>query len=50
MKYDVIIIGAGSIGMVASSSAVGQALSNLIISGKNDIDISQFSINRFKRE
>jgi N-methyl-L-tryptophan oxidase len=29
------------------SSAVGQALSNLIISGKNDVDISQFAINRF---
>lgn len=31
------------------SSAVGQALSNLIISGKNDVDISQFSIGRFKK-
>ncbi|MDT8861152.1 N-methyl-L-tryptophan oxidase [Alkalihalobacillus sp. MEB130] len=31
------------------SSAVGQALSNLIVSGKNDIDLSPFSIKRFSK-
>jgi N-methyl-L-tryptophan oxidase len=31
------------------SSAVGEALCNLIISGKNDVDISQFSIKRFEK-
>lgn len=29
------------------SSAVGQALSNLIISGENDVDLAPFSIDRF---
>lgn len=47
-KYSNIAIAAGFSGHgFKFSSAVGQALSNLIISGKNDIDISQFSINRF---
>ncbi|WP_205418589.1 hypothetical protein [Paraliobacillus sediminis] len=58
MDYDVIIIGAGSMGMAAGfsghgfkfSSAVGQVLSDLIISGKNEIDISRFSIKRFINE
>lgn len=50
-KYSNVAIAAGFSGHgFKFSSAVGQALSNLIISGKNDIDISQFSINRFKRE
>ncbi|MFF2890149.1 N-methyl-L-tryptophan oxidase [Paenibacillus sp. NPDC057967] len=47
-KYPNIAIAAGFSGHgFKFSSAVGQALSNLIISGKNDIDISPFSINRF---
>lgn len=50
-KYSNVAIAAGFSGHgFKFSSAVGQALSNLIISGKNDIDISQFSINRFKEE
>jgi N-methyl-L-tryptophan oxidase len=50
-KYSNVAIAAGFSGHgFKFSSAVGQALSNLIISGENDIDISQFSINRFKRE
>ncbi|KKI89011.1 methyltryptophan oxidase [Bacillus sp. SA1-12] len=49
-KYSNVVIAAGFSGHgFKFSSAVGQALSNLIISGKNDIDISQFSINRFKK-
>lgn len=47
-KYSNVAIAAGFSGHgFKFSSAVGQALGNLIISGKNDIDISQFSINRF---
>jgi N-methyl-L-tryptophan oxidase len=47
-KYSNVAIAAGFSGHgFKFSSAVGHALSNLIISGKNDIDISQFSINRF---
>lgn len=47
-KYSNVAIAAGFSGHgFKFSSAVGQALSNLIISGKNEIDISQFSINRF---
>ncbi|KMJ54988.1 methyltryptophan oxidase, partial [Bacillus sp. LL01] len=47
-KYSNVAIAAGFSGHgFKFSSAVGQALSNLITSGKNDIDISQFSINRF---
>jgi len=50
-KYSNVAIAAGFSGHgFKFSSAVGQALSNLIISGENDIDISQFSLNRFKRE
>ncbi|WP_319941511.1 FAD-dependent oxidoreductase [Metabacillus sediminilitoris] len=50
-KYSNVAIAAGFSGHgFKFSSAVGQALSNLIISGRNDIDISQFSINRFNRE
>jgi N-methyl-L-tryptophan oxidase len=46
-KYSNIAIAAGFSGHgFKFSSAVGQALSNLIISGKNDIDISQFSLDR----
>jgi N-methyl-L-tryptophan oxidase len=49
-KYSNVAIAAGFSGHgFKFSSAVGQALSNLIISGKNEIDISQFSINRFKK-
>jgi N-methyl-L-tryptophan oxidase len=49
-KYPNVAIAAGFSGHgFKFSSAVGQALSNLIISGRNDIDISQFSINRFKK-
>ncbi len=48
-KYSNVAIAAGFSGHgFKFSSAVGQALSNLIISGKNDVDISQFSINRFR--
>ncbi|OLS35882.1 N-methyl-L-tryptophan oxidase [Bacillus sp. MRMR6] len=48
-KYSNVAIAAGFSGHgFKFSSAVGQALSNLITSGKNDIDISQFSLNRFK--
>jgi N-methyl-L-tryptophan oxidase len=44
-KYRNVAIAAGFSGHgFKFSSAVGQALSNLIISGKNDIDISQFSL------
>jgi N-methyl-L-tryptophan oxidase len=44
-KYSNVAIAAGFSGHgFKFSSAVGQALSNLIISGKNEIDISQFSI------
>ncbi|OBZ19414.1 N-methyltryptophan oxidase [Bacillus sp. FJAT-27264] len=44
-KYPNIAIAAGFSGHgFKFSSAVGQALSNLIISGKNDIDISHFSL------
>lgn len=32
------------------ASAVGEALSNLIIKGKTDLDITPFAINRFNRE
>jgi len=47
-KYSNVAIAAGFSGHgFKFSSAVGQALSNLIISGKSEIDISQFSINRF---
>ncbi|WP_145950171.1 N-methyl-L-tryptophan oxidase [Paenibacillus sp. Y412MC10] len=47
-KYPNVAIAAGFSGHgFKFSSAVGQALSNLIVSGKNDIDISQFSLNRF---
>ncbi len=47
-KYTNVAIAAGFSGHgFKFSSSVGQALSNLIISGKNEIDISQFSINRF---
>nr|WP_246421449.1 N-methyl-L-tryptophan oxidase [Texcoconibacillus texcoconensis] len=47
-KYSNVAIAAGFSGQgFKFSSAVGQALSNLMISGKNDIDISQFSISRF---
>ncbi|CAG9623116.1 N-methyl-L-tryptophan oxidase [Sutcliffiella rhizosphaerae] len=47
-KYPNVAIAAGFSGHgFKFSSAVGQALSNLIISGSNDIDISQFSITRF---
>ncbi|MGM7722202.1 N-methyl-L-tryptophan oxidase [Metabacillus sp. Hm71] len=50
-KYSNVAIAGGFSGHgFKFSSAVGQALSNLIISGKNDIDLSPFSINRFKRE
>jgi N-methyl-L-tryptophan oxidase len=49
-KYSNVAIAAGFSGHgFKFSSAVGQALSNLIISGKNEIDISQFSINRLKK-
>ncbi|WP_368657803.1 N-methyl-L-tryptophan oxidase [Metabacillus halosaccharovorans] len=48
-KYSNVAIAAGFSGHgFKFSSAVGQALSNLIVSGKNEIDISQFSIDRFK--
>ena len=47
-KYSNVAIAAGFSGHgFKFSSAVGQALSNLIVSGKNEIDISQFSIDRF---
>ncbi|WP_308417924.1 N-methyl-L-tryptophan oxidase [Halalkalibacter okhensis] len=47
-NYSNVAIAAGFSGHgFKFSSAVGQALSNLIISGKNDVDISQFSIKRF---
>ncbi|WP_226529882.1 N-methyl-L-tryptophan oxidase [Metabacillus niabensis] len=47
-KYSNVAIAAGFSGHgFKFSSAVGEALSNLIVSGKNVIDISQFSIDRF---
>ncbi|REK76837.1 N-methyl-L-tryptophan oxidase [Paenibacillus paeoniae] len=47
-KYSNVAIAAGFSGHgFKFSSAVGQALSNLIVSGKNDVDISAFSISRF---
>jgi len=47
-KYSNVAIAAGFSGHgFKFSSAVGQALSNLIISGNHDIDISPFAINRF---
>lgn len=49
-KYPNVAIAAGFSGHgFKFSSAVGQALSNLIVFGKNEVDISQFSINRFKK-
>ncbi|RXI96425.1 N-methyl-L-tryptophan oxidase [Anaerobacillus alkaliphilus] len=47
-RYTNVAIAAGFSGHgFKFSSAVGQALSNLILTGKNDIDISQFSFRRF---
>lgn len=47
-KHSNVAIAAGFSGHgFKFSSAVGQALSNLIISGKYEIDISHFSIKRF---
>lgn len=50
-KHSNVAIAAGFSGHgFKFSSAVGQALSDLIISGKYEIDISQFSIKRFNNE
>ncbi|WP_413378036.1 N-methyl-L-tryptophan oxidase [Alkalihalobacillus sp. 1P02AB] len=50
-KYSNVAIAAGFSGHgFKFSSAVGQALSHLIMSGENDIDLSPFSINRFLDE
>ncbi len=47
-RYPNVAIAAGFSGHgFKFSSAVGQTLSNLILSGKNDLDISQFSFRRF---
>ena len=49
-KYPNVAIAAGFSGHgFKFSSAVGEALCHLIISGKNDVDISQFSIKRFEK-
>ena len=48
-NYSNVAIAAGFSGHgFKFSSAVGQALSQLILSGQYDIDLSPFSINRFK--
>lgn len=48
-KYSNVAIAAGFSGHgFKFSSVIGQTLSNLIISGKREKDISPFSINRFK--
>ncbi|WP_112181101.1 MULTISPECIES: N-methyl-L-tryptophan oxidase [Paraliobacillus] len=50
-KHSNVAIAAGFSGHgFKFSSAVGQVLSDLIISGKNEIDISHFSIKRFINE